>query len=250
MKYILFFMFFLMVSNADAQKKSVAKAAPVNGFAVVELFTSAGNAVCPPADSLLKKLNDEARKNNQQIYVMAFHVDYWNRFGWNDPYSKLAYSNRQKDYMFKLNLKDMSIPQIIVNGTQSFVGSQEKNVRTAISNSLKQESQVTIQIKNDSLVNDTLFIGYQSSSSDKNFYLRIAVVENGLITKPNAGDTKGKTLTHTNVVRAFYSGNIELKNGTAKVPLRKYAPNKNCSIIAFIQNKKTSKVLGATQIAF
>ena len=250
MKYLLVPVLFLIVTVAYAQKKPVPKPAPVNGFAVVELFTSAGNAVCPPADSLLKKLNDEALKNNQKVYVLAFHVDYWNRFGWNDPFSKLAYSNRQKDYMFKLNLKDMSIPQIIVNGTQSFVGSQEKNVRTSVSNALKQASAATIQIKNDSLINDTLFIGYVSSASDKNFYLRIAVVENGLLTKPNAGDTKGKTLSHTNVVRAFYSGNIELKNGTAKVPLRKYEPNKNCSIIAFIQNKKTSKIVAATQIGF
>jgi hypothetical protein len=51
-------------------------------FAVVELFTSEGCSSCPPADALIEK--SEKEFVNKPVYILAYHVDYWNRLGWKD----------------------------------------------------------------------------------------------------------------------------------------------------------------------
>ena len=67
-----------------------AKAAPNNGFALVELFTSEGCSSCPPADELVAKIVKEDK--NLPVYVLAYHVDYWNSLGWKDQFSSAEYS--------------------------------------------------------------------------------------------------------------------------------------------------------------
>jgi len=72
----------------------------VNGnfepVAVIELFTSQGCSSCPPADALLAQTITDAKTNGKKILALSFHVDYWNRLGWADPFSSAAYSARQK----------------------------------------------------------------------------------------------------------------------------------------------------------
>ena len=65
------------------------------GVVVVELFTSQGCSSCPPADKALKQIADVAKERGLRVYPLSFHVDYWNRLGWKDPYSHEDYSARQ-----------------------------------------------------------------------------------------------------------------------------------------------------------
>lgn len=84
-------------------------------FAVVELFTSQGCSSCPPADAQLARLTERAEKTKENIIALSFHVDYWNRLGWEDPYSNKAYSNRQYRYSGYLSGR-VYTPQMVVNG--------------------------------------------------------------------------------------------------------------------------------------
>src|SRR3977135_2502719 len=53
---------------------------------VVELFTSQGCSSCPSADALLGAIvKDETLRG--KVIPLAFHVDYWDRAGWRDPFS-------------------------------------------------------------------------------------------------------------------------------------------------------------------
>src|SRR5271166_6089401 len=54
------------------------------GFAVVELFTSEGCSSCPPADELVTKIEKESK--DKPVYILAYHVDYWDRLGWKDAF--------------------------------------------------------------------------------------------------------------------------------------------------------------------
>ncbi len=55
------------------------------GFAVVELFTSEGCSSCPAADAAIAQL---LSKQIKDVYILSYHVDYWNRLGWKDEFSK------------------------------------------------------------------------------------------------------------------------------------------------------------------
>src|SRR5258708_21433844 len=92
--------------------KETTHAGPPKGFERVELFTSEGCSSCPSADETVARL---LSKNIDNVYILAYHVDYWNRLGWKDPFSKSQYSERQNQYASRFNLNSVYTPQVIVN---------------------------------------------------------------------------------------------------------------------------------------
>ena len=95
--------------------------------AVVELFTSQGCSSCPPADAIVGRLS-----SNPAVLVLSFHVNYWDDLGWKDPFSSVLSTDRQYAYARALNERSVFTPQLIVNGTQSLVGSQEGAIQMAV----------------------------------------------------------------------------------------------------------------------
>src|SRR5690348_11208016 len=94
-------------AGKDRTKKKKDEVIHVHGtassVAVLELFTSEGCSSCPPADNLLPQL----AKEDTRIIPLSFHVDYWNRLGWTDPFSSAAFSELQRDYASQLNLESV-----------------------------------------------------------------------------------------------------------------------------------------------
>jgi hypothetical protein len=98
------------------------------GPTTVELFTSQGCSSCPPADRLLTRL--AARPD---LLVLSWHVDYWDRLGWKDPYSLAEATARQRDYGQRMRLRTIYTPQIVIDGRREMVGSDERAVNAALS---------------------------------------------------------------------------------------------------------------------
>jgi hypothetical protein len=94
---------------------------------VVELFTSQGCSSCPPANAYL---NDLARERHD-VLPLAFHVTYWDRLGWKDPFSLPAATDRQARYGSRFGDGSYT-PEIVVDGLNSHVGSYRDEIGSAI----------------------------------------------------------------------------------------------------------------------
>lgn len=94
---------------------------------VVELFTSQGCSLCPPADRLASGV---AAKGDSLVLTLA--VDYWDYRGWKDTLASPANSARQRAYALSRGDRKVFTPQIVVNGRESVVGGDERAVTAAI----------------------------------------------------------------------------------------------------------------------
>ncbi len=97
---------------------TVLAAIPGMGFAadaahptVVELFQSQGCSSCPPAEANVGAISDRA-----DVLALAFEVDYWDRLGWKDTFSKAAWTARQYAYAHAMGRDGVYTPQVVVNG--------------------------------------------------------------------------------------------------------------------------------------
>ncbi len=109
-------------AQGGIQARAQAEAPPV----LLELFTSQGCSSCPPADALLGELVREPH-----VIGLAWHVDYWNRLGWPDPFANRAWSDRQRAYAQALRT-EVYTPALVVNGAIMVVGSNARSVNAAM----------------------------------------------------------------------------------------------------------------------
>lgn len=245
---VIIFLIPFAINLANAQNGST-------GAVVVELFTSQGDINSPQADKLLSEIIADAEKNNKPVYCISMHVDFWNRFGWKDPFSSLMYTRRLTNYTSVLKEKETYTPYIIINGTKSVAGTDSKKVFATIESELKIPATIQPEFSY-TIFDDTLDITYDShlksvsgkSGYDK--YIYVVIVEKGLSTKVTKGDNAGKTLVNDNVSRLFFSTDLKSSKGLIRVPLKKLKPDANKTIIFFIQDKASRKILGATSRKF
>ena len=152
----------LIVLKANGSNKKTACTNTTSkrsaGFSVVELFTSEGCSSCPPADKVLATIKEAYA--NDPVFILSYHVDYWDRLGWKDVFSKPAFSARQYQYVQWLNLSSAYTPQVVVNGVKEFVGSQEYMLRNIITNDLKNKAVVQLELKTIKVTDDQIKIMY------------------------------------------------------------------------------------------
>ena len=88
-----------------------ALAADATHPTVVELFQSQGCSSCPPAAANVSAVSDRA-----DVLALSFAVDYWDRLGWKDTFSKHAWTERQYAYARALARDGVYTPQVVING--------------------------------------------------------------------------------------------------------------------------------------
>lgn len=216
-------------------------------IAVVELFTSQGCSSCPPADLLLARTIADANLGNKKIFAMEFHVDYWNRLGWTDPFSDQQFTQRQQDYDSKLNSSEYT-PQMIVNGKTPFVGSDETALHKALTAALSENAQASFKSLAASFQTDrSLKIHYELDGVIAKSQVCFALVSLSETTSVSHGENGGKTLTNENVVRYFETQNAASSGDLMFTPAIT-SSEKNLALIAFIQRTDDLKITGADEI--
>lgn len=235
-----------------AHTASVTKRIPV----VVELFTSEGCSDCPPADELLKNL--ELRQPIPRVEVIAIeeHVDYWNHDGWLDPFSSPEWTLRQQDYVTKLRAGTEYTPQMVVDGESQLVGSfaaaAERTIEIA---SIRPQVAVALTPGNADGKDAQEFsvsvgdLAAAKAQGDANVWL--AVTEDGLHSSVTAGENAGHQLYHAAVLRSLQKAGVAKANGligfagAARVKFNSHWNRANLRVVAFVQEKRSLKILGA-----
>jgi len=161
---------------------------------VIELFTSQGCSSCPPANAFLNEMS----KVRADVLPLAFHVTYWDRLGWKDPFSFEAATARKARYGHRFGDGSYT-PEIVVDGSVGLVGSYRDEVNGAIERAKRDRhtatdvdvarigENVAIRIGSGTGSGQVLLIGFDHEHT----------------TKIGRGENGGRTLTEANIVRSI-----------------------------------------------
>ena len=157
-----------------------------------------GCSSCPPADRLLPQLASEAN-----VIPLSFHVDYWDRYGWKDPFSNSSFTDRQRDYAKQFKLESIYTPQLVINGEYELVGSNRSSAEADIKKLLAENAPLQLTIDDVKKENDKLSVSCRLQGDFQNCDLLVAIVQKHAEVNVKAGENHGAKLSHTNVVRSF-----------------------------------------------
>lgn len=222
------------------------RAQSTSGYAVVELFTSEGCSSCPPADALIAKVQQE--NANKPVYVLAFHVDYWDRLGWKDRFSDHVFTERQQQYSSWLRSNEVYTPQAIINGQTEFVGSESAKMHSEIAQGLKHPEQGIISLSNLAISKDKINFNYNATSSARSKIV-FALVQKDAVSEIKSGENKGRRLSHVQIARHLEFLDLnKSKTGVMQLALPAGSDASQFEVIAFVQNSASGAITAATKL--
>jgi hypothetical protein len=194
---------------------------------VVELFTSQGCSSCPPADQLVSEL----AKQHGQVIPLAFHVDYWDNGAWHDPFSSHQWTERQLMYVQSFKLNGAYTPQMVVNGSRQFVGSNAAAMNAAVGDASRATQAGSVAIdatRSGATINATI-----RADAPPNSDIVLVVFENGLSTAIRGGENSGRSAVDDAIVRKLW----RVQPGKVTIPIS--ASWKNIGVVVFLQDRTT-----------
>lgn len=196
---------------------TILNGSTAQGIVVLELFTSQGCSSCPPADVLLEKVK---KSYPNTVFALSYHVDYWDYIGWKDPFGSGEYTNKQRQYARKFNQRSIYTPELVINGMEHFVGSNQDLLYAKIKAYGDKVSGNSISLENVVMKGSSISYGYTISRNLEGKRLRATLVLDEKVTQVKRGENRNRTLRNSNVV--VQEKYVELPNeigvGTIEVP--------------------------------
>jgi hypothetical protein len=213
---------------------------------LVELYTSEGCSSCPSADEYLTSLGSLIDDEFHAV-PLAFHVDYWNWLGWEDPFSQEIFTERQRTIAEYNHQRSIYTPELVVTGREARGG---KGIVQHIQTSNQQPAKVSIDISltvagNNGIEAD-IVIDNMDSGTDAEAY--IALYENDIVRDIKGGENNGRTITYNFVVR-HWSEPFEVESGISKkmlsLALGQDWNNKNLGFAVVVVDSENGETLQA-----
>lgn len=242
MKYaFIFFLITLFYINPENTKDETYPP-----FVVFQLFTSQGCSSCPPADYLLEQVKKNT--SNSNVIVMSYHVDYWNRLGWKDPFSKKIYTELQYEYAHKFNSSSVYTPQLVVNGNEHFTGSNKSKLKRSLRKYTSENASNAIILSKIQKKDRILNIDYKIKGDLSNKAISFALVLEEKTTFVKRGENSNREIKNSNIVINQVSLPIQGKaNGSTSLNIPEtFEVNDNYRIIVFVQ-KPNLQITGGIQ---
>ena len=217
---------------------------------LVELFTSEGCSDCPPADALLARLEATQFVPGAHAIVLSEHVTYWNHLGWRDPFSFEEMTERQEEYRARFGLESSYTPQMVVDGSMQFVGSDAGALRNAV-------ARAAAAPKAKLALEDVRWTGKDvrfavRGPADAGAKLVAVLAENAAGSEAARGENAGRILHHVAVVRILKEFGPNADDGR---PLRLsattlaggQAATHTFRLVVFLADGKTGQVLAVAE---
>ena len=240
---VLFLLFRPATHAADSAR-------PTRTPVLLELFTSEGCSSCPPADTLLAKLDELQPVTGVTVIALEEHVDYWDHQGWRDPFSSADFTTRQQRYAGTLHIESPYTPQMVIDGHSEFVGNDSQRALLELANVARSpKTPVHVVLKEKSGDRISLAVNVAAGSTGE---VLLAIAETGLVSDVARGENAGRNLKHSAVVRKLSTiGKLKSGEGFSAEPLVKLSKQwkpENLRAVVFVQENTSGKVLGATEI--
>ncbi|MYE02778.1 MAG: DUF1223 domain-containing protein [Alphaproteobacteria bacterium] len=209
---------------------------------VVELFTSQGCSSCPPADRILGHLADR-----DDVIALGFHVNYWDRLGWPDPFATQAGTDRQYAYSPVLGRRNVYTPQMVIDGRYDVVGFHAERIKVAIAQAEATSASrlaVGLEWRKPGL------LGYSLPAGQGEGRVHLVRFARKLDQDIERGENAGRHLSYSNVVReiveiARWQG--AAMNGEHEVEA---AQDEAGGVALLVQDRFNMRILGAAKLAF
>lgn len=237
MNRIVIILFFIALT-LNAQQKPVV---------VLELFTSQGCSSCPPADDALYRIKEKL--DTKTVIPIAYHVDYWNYIGWKDPFSKKRFTDKQKYYGQKFRSSSIYTPQLVINGNEHLVGSNEVTIYKKVKRYLKETASNSIVLSDVKKEDKTVSFNYSIQGDIKNKYLEAILVINDRTTKVKRGENRNRTLYNSNIAITEKVVSLTDKNsGALELTIPELVIKEDTLRLVLIIKDENLSVQGGTQI--
>ena len=169
---------------------------------LIELFTSQGCSSCPAAEAWLSKLKSEPRLW-KDFAPIAFHVDYWDRLGWRDPFAAKEWTARQYQYSTTWKSESVYTPGFVLDA-------REWSGRSVPAPSNDKPGGLKLSISNQKMIAE-----FVSANGVTDVDLHLAFLAFDLHTKVTAGENNGRNLTQDFVVLSLT--NQKMSNGKTEI---------------------------------
>lgn len=161
---------------------------------LIELYTSEGCSSCPTADRWIGELRNDPGLWREFVPV-SFHVNYWDRLGWQDRFASRQFTRRQYAIASAWGSGSVYTPCFVRNGAEWRPAGQTPLVAGGAPGLLT----VTVGADGGADVNFAPAAGVRAGV----FLVHVAVLGSGFVSKVTAGENGGSTLHHEFVALAL-----------------------------------------------
>ena len=226
-KAVLFVTLMLTGALPSLSAGELKVASKVTRTHLLELYTSEGCSSCPPAEAWLSKLKDDPRLWSEFV-PLAFHVDYWDRLGWRDPFASKQWTARQHEYSARWKSSSVYTPAFVLNGREW----RKREIPTASA----ERPGVLLMTVNESGAITAKFDPERRDNTAAPLALHVARLGSDLNINVKAGENRGRKLQHDFVVLSLETTKMTagVKTEMRLPPLHSHAAGARTAIVAWV----------------
>lgn len=205
---------------------------------VIELFTAQGCAGCPEANRTLEGLADAP-----DVIVLTYGVNYWDYLGWSDTFARPEFAARHHAYRQSLKLRDVSTPQVVIDGRRQVSGTNTPALRAAIDAGASERAwPPEIEFRE---TGDRVGIGSGRPPPGGAEVMAVHYKPGLQTVDVRSGDNRGQSVRHVNVVRQVYRlGDWDGRPALYELPANSSSQDK---VVVLVQGKSDRRIISASR---